>query len=183
MKLRTTRKVQFLFSRRLGCWVNLRFYLFASGVKQVEWEREVSPRFPFVTRGVWASTLTYREGGGVITCVWSVCRWLSQWWLVFFIGVRCYSERWVWDLLPHGRLSPFVVEQSVVVMSSKLNPTGSQFSIPVLWNLCSESMEYKILRLSWGLQHWRSEFSHRSILILWTLCGKPMRERQKTLLS
>ena len=121
--------------------------------------------------------------GGVITCVWSVCRWLSQWWLVFFIGVRCYSERWVWDLLPHGRLSPFVVEQSVVVMSSKLNPTGSQFSIPVLWNLCSESMEYKILRLSWGLQHWRSEFSHRSILILWTLFGKPMRERQKTLLS
>ena len=45
------------------------------------------------------------------------------------------------------------------------------------------------MRLCWGLQHWRSEFNYRSdgiltcfsILILWTLCGKPMRERQKAL--
>ena len=33
------------------------------------------------------------------------------------------------------RLSPLVAEYSVVVMSARLNPMGSQFSIPVLWNL------------------------------------------------
>ena len=165
-------------------FVTVRFYKHEQNIEtnsSFMWNCALQEKFNFYFQGDWDGT--YREGGGVITCVWSVCRWLSQWWLGFFIGVWCYSERWVWDLLPHGRLSPFVVKQSVVVMSSKLNPTGSQFSIPVLWNLCSESMEHKILRLSWGLQHWRSEFSHRSILILWTLCGKPMRERQKTLLS
>ena len=30
------------------------------------------------------------------------------------------------------RLSPLVVDHSVVVMSARLNPIGSQFSIPVL---------------------------------------------------
>ena len=29
------------------------------------------------------------------------------------------------------RLFPLVIQHSVVVMSAKLNPTGSQFSIPV----------------------------------------------------
>ena len=32
---------------------------------------------------------------------------------------------------------PFVVELSAVVMNERLNPMGSQFSIPVFWNLCS----------------------------------------------
>ena len=32
--------------------MNLRFYRFVSGVNQVEGEREVSPRFPFITPGV-----------------------------------------------------------------------------------------------------------------------------------
>ena len=32
--------------------MNLRFYLFVSGVNQVELEREVSPRYPSVTSGV-----------------------------------------------------------------------------------------------------------------------------------
>ena len=36
-------------------------------------------------RGVRASTQTYRERGSVISCVWSVCRWLSHWWLVFVL--------------------------------------------------------------------------------------------------
>ena len=36
-----------------GGWVNLRLYLFVSGVNQVEWESEVSPRFPFFTPSVW----------------------------------------------------------------------------------------------------------------------------------
>ena len=32
--------------------MNLRFYLFLSGVNQVKLDVEVSPRFPFVTLGV-----------------------------------------------------------------------------------------------------------------------------------
>ena len=39
-----------------------------------------------------------------------------------------------------SRLPPLVVEHSFVVISSRLNHMGSQFSIPVLWNLCSESV-------------------------------------------
>ena len=41
-----------------------------------------------------------------------------------------------------------------MIMSVRLNPVGSQFLIPLLWNLCSESVGHKILRPSWGLQHW-----------------------------
>ena len=41
-----------------GGWVNLKFYLFISGVNQVEWKREVNPRFPFVNLGVWDPLLT-----------------------------------------------------------------------------------------------------------------------------
>ena len=54
--------------------MNLRFYFFVSGVNQVEWERELSPRVPFITpRGLRASTQTYRKRGGLVW-VWSVCR-------------------------------------------------------------------------------------------------------------
>ena len=35
-----------------------------------------------------------------------------------------------------------------VVMSARLNPIGSQFSIPFLSNLCLESVGHKILRPS-----------------------------------
>ena len=41
------------------------------------------------------------------------------------------------------RLFPLVVELSVVVMSARLNSMGSQFSIPVFWDLCSESVVTK----------------------------------------
>ena len=44
------------------------------------------------------------------------------------------------------RISPLVVEYNVVVISARLNPMGNQFSIPLLWNLCSESVGHKILR-------------------------------------
>ena len=44
---------------------------------------------------------------------------------------------WVHQAL---RLSPLVVEHSVVTMGARLNPMVSQFSIPVLWNLYSESV-------------------------------------------
>ena len=44
---------------------------------------------------------------------------------------------------------------------------------------------HKLLRPSWGLRHWRSEFNYHydgiatcfSILIFWTLRGKPMRQK------
>ena len=92
-----------------------------------------------------------------------------------FIRVWCYSEWWVWGLITlaqfqgsevsprlYGqvyktlRLSPLVAEHSVVFMSARLNPMGSQFSIPVSWSLCSES----IGRPSWGPRHWRFEFNY-----------------------
>ena len=37
------------------------------------------------------------------------------------------------------RLSRLVVGHSIVLMSARLNPMGSQFSVPVLTYLCSES--------------------------------------------
>ena len=37
-------------TRRLG---EAKVYLFVPGVNQLEWGRETSPRFPFVTPGVW----------------------------------------------------------------------------------------------------------------------------------
>ena len=115
-----------------------------------------------------------------IVYVWSVCRWLSQWWFLFYCGLMllwvmgvgfdntcAVSGKWnVSRVIPrlYGwvyktfRLSPLVVEHSFMVVSARLNPKGSQFFIPVLWNLCSESLGHKILRPSWGLRHWRSAF-------------------------
>ena len=47
--------------------MNLKFYFFVSGVNQVEWGGEVSPRIPLVTTGgLRASLQIYRERGGVI---------------------------------------------------------------------------------------------------------------------
>ena len=79
-----------------------------------------------------------------------------------FIGYWCYSEWWEWDLttlavlgkstvsrvIPrlYGwvcktlRLSLLIAEHSAVIISARLNPMRSQISIPVLWNLCSESV-------------------------------------------
>ena len=94
--------------------------------------------------------------------MWSVWRRLSQLWLVFvllgliLLGVMgvgfdtCTVSRkwnvsrviprlygWVYKTL---RLFPLAVEHGVVVMSARLNPMVSQFSIPVLWDLCWESV-------------------------------------------
>ena len=61
---------------------------------------------------------------------------VSAKWNVYRVIPRLYG--WVYKTL---RLFPLVVvEHSVVVVSARLNPMGSQFSIPVLWNLCSESV-------------------------------------------
>ena len=59
-------------------------------------------------------------------------------WNVSRVILRLY--RWVYKTL---RLSPLVVDHSVVVMSARLNPIGSQFSIPVLWNFYSKSVGIK----------------------------------------
>ena len=56
--------------RKQGGWVNLRFYLFVSAVNHTEWEREVSPRFSFVTSGFWGLLL----GSTACKVAWfSVC--------------------------------------------------------------------------------------------------------------
>ena len=82
------------------------------------------------------------------------------------------------------RLFPLVVEHSVVVMSARLNAMGSQFSIPVLWNLCSESVvawtvetQLRTPTLAIRVQLSLGWSTYFSILILWNLCGKPMRQK------
>ena len=60
---------------------------------------------------------------------------VSEKWDVSRVISRLYG--WVYETL---RFSPLVVEHGVVVMSVRLNPLGSQFSIPVLLILCLESM-------------------------------------------
>ena len=57
---------------------------------------------------------------------------VSAKWNIHRVILRLYG--WV-----YGYDFPLVVEHSVV-MSDRLNSMGSQFSISVLWNLCSESV-------------------------------------------
>ena len=66
-----------------GGWANLRFYLFVSGVNQMEWEREVSPKFPFVNPEVCEVPLRPTASEVAWFSVRSSCRWLSQCWLIF----------------------------------------------------------------------------------------------------
>ena len=60
---------------------------------------------------------------------------VSEKWNVSRVTPRLYG--WIYKTLG---LSPLVVEHSVAVMMDRLNLMGSQFSIPVSWNLCSESV-------------------------------------------
>ena len=86
-------------------------------------------------------------------------------WNVSRVIPRLYG--WIYNTL---RFFPLVVEHSIVVMSARLNPMGSRFSIP--------KSGRKILRPSWGLRHLWFEFNYHydgiltcfSILIFWTLC-------------
>ena len=64
----------------------------------------------------------------------NTCTVLGKW-NVFRVILRIYG--WVYKTL---RLSPLVVEHSVVIMSARLNPMSSQFSNSALWNLCFESV-------------------------------------------
>ena len=76
---------------------------------------------------------------------------VSRMWNVSRVISEIY--RWVNNTL---RLSLLVVEHSVMVMTagsqSRRSQIDSQFSISVLWNLCSESVWSKILRPNCGLQ-------------------------------
>ena len=136
----------------------------------MEWGREMSPRFPFATSEVWKlPRARWHNLVCVCVCVCVCVRVCSQWWLVFALlgvdatlGVRfeithIVSGKWnVSKVIPrlYGRvyktlrLSPLVNEHSVVVWlqvpnqdNPRLNPMVSQFSIPVLSDLCSESAE------------------------------------------
>ena len=82
-------------------------------------------------------------------------------------------------------LNPLAIEHRVVVMTlgshqedPKLNHMCSQFLIPDLWNLSSELVGTLAVRVQLRLG-WNTYFI--SILILWTLWRKPMREGQKAL--
>ena len=135
--------------------------------------------------------------------MWSVWRWLSWWWLVLFywglmllrlMGVEfentcTVSGKWnVFRVIPrlYGwvcktlRLSPLVIEYSVVVMTAgsqwrwcRLNPISCQFSIVILWNLSSESVGViKFWDSGWSLRHWQSEFNYFRMEYLFAfLCG------------
>ena len=75
-------------------------------------------------------------------------------WNVYWVNPKLYW--WVYKTL---RLSPLVVEHSVVVMSARLNSMGNQFLILVSWNLFSELVGERggiNIWPSWGLQHWQS---------------------------
>ena len=106
-------------------------------------------------------------------------------WNISRVIPRLYG--WVYKTL---RLSLLAVRHSVVVMTSGFQWRRSQiesyqFSVPVLSNLCLESVgakNFKILvedsdaggpisitvRMEYLLEYF-------SILILWSLCGKPIR--------
>ena len=134
-------------------WVNIRcIFLF---LVLIRWNEEGR----WVTLAVWELPVTYYELDGIIWCVWSVCRWLSQWWFwglmllrvmgVGFDNICTVSRKWNFSrVIPrlYGwvnktlRLSPLVVDHNAVVMSARLNPIGGQFLILVLWNLCSKSV-------------------------------------------
>ena len=136
-------------------WVNRRFYLFISCVNQVEWEREM--RHP----GVWELPLKLTQARWHnlvrVECFRVCFAWLLFYWVLMLLWVvsvgfdnTCtLSGKWnVSKVIPRFsgwvyktlRLFPLVVKHSVEVMSVRLNPMGSQFSIPVVWNLCSESV-------------------------------------------
>ena len=68
-------------------WVHLKFYLSLSGFNQVEWGREMSPRFPFPTPGVWELPLrpTVSEVAKLIIYLFRILFSMKP---VFFIKVH-----------------------------------------------------------------------------------------------
>ena len=65
--------------------MNLSFYLFVFVINQGNdrgGESKISSCYP---RCLGDSHQTYRERDDAIKCVWSICKWLNQWWLVFVL--------------------------------------------------------------------------------------------------
>ena len=84
---------------KLERWVNLSFYLFVSGLREVKISK-ISMCYP---RDLGTFPRSFRERGAVIQCVWGVCRW--GW---------CYSGCWVWDIrLVSGKWNVFRVIQKL----------------------------------------------------------------------
>ena len=75
------------WTKQVG-WVNLRFYLFVSGVNQVEWGRELSQRFPFVTPGVWE--LPFRPTASKVAFILFIKRRLQQ---IYFLVINAQFLR------------------------------------------------------------------------------------------
>ena len=166
--------------RTLG---NLKFYIFVFGVKQVEWGREVSPIFSFVTQGFWELFLRSTTSEVARFSVWSVCRWLSQLGLVlvllrvdatlgdgFGIWEHLYSFRevnclerlflklygWVYKTL---RLWLWL--RVPIQDNPRLNPMRSLiFNSRFMKFMFRISGGIKFWDPSWGLWHWQSEFNY-----------------------
>ena len=114
-----------------------------------------------------------------------------------FIGIWCYSEWWVWDLICtvsrmwnaprvipklYGwvyktlRFSPLVVEHSVVMIVRDWVICVANFWFPFYEICVQDRWWHKLLRLSWGLRHWWSKFNYCkdgiltcfSVMIFWT---------------
>ena len=87
-----------------GGWVNVSFYIFVFGVNQMEWEKEVSLGFSFVTPGFWEVLLPpimnwYCRVFAVLWVFVVLCNVFKPV-VVGFCSIRglCYSDWWVWDL-------------------------------------------------------------------------------------
>ena len=156
-------------------WVNLRFHLSTSGVNQVEWERELCPIFPFVNLVVW-DLLLRRTAARWHNLVCVQCYWglmllwvmgagfdntcaVSGKWNVSRVIPRLY--RWVYKTV---RLSPLVIEHDYGFPIKTITdwiPWVANFRFP-FYEICVQNQwGHKMLRPSWELRHWRSEFNYR----------------------
>ena len=118
-------------------WVNLKFSLSLSGFHQVEWGREMSPRFPFTTSGVWELSLRSRN----LVCVVCFCS-IGDWSLKLLWEMRVGFEntctatgKWnVSRVIPRlygwvckiWRLFPLADEKSVAIMTASSQSRRSQ---------------------------------------------------------
>ena len=173
----------------------------------MEWEREVCQRFPFanhsfysdLTQARWRN-LVFVECLMVGFCFFGGWCYSERWgWDLITLAQFQESEMspglfqdfigWAHKTL---RLFPLVVEHSVVVMTAGFQSRRSQsetYGQPIFGSRFIKLVfrirgGHTILRLSWGLRHWRPEFNYSvdrmliicfSILKLWTLCGKLMK--------
>ena len=167
--------------------MNLRFYLFVSGVNQGNGERtgdfRISLCYP---RGLGTFPEFYCKHGGGIQCLWSICRWL----MVFSfcsIGSRC--QEWNlhsfsnWTLGSRYWDSHSAGSQSLVLSAdSQSGEPQLEFYGRPIFDSCFMNFVFRISGgmkfwdLSWGLRHWRSEFDCRSDRMLTIIVPIPICE-------